>query len=191
MLVIPTSGTTAIILEQPMGSPLWVVFGYLAVAAFLAGLYCLWEMLLSTILGRRPSRSRWLVLLAAVVLFALGVLVENLLTVDVVFNGRLETYWGFALSPWFFIAFIPCALALVVLRIVDSCKMCPFAHLPAVVWWCAGCLVVLAYSAAAQWAGGRSSTSDLYVMAAGFALAIAAIGFLVAAAVIRWRRRPV
>jgi hypothetical protein len=188
MLVIPTSATTAIILEQPMGSPMWAVFGYLAVAALFAGVFCLWEMLLAAIVGRPPSRSRWLVLLATACLFVLGVLVENLLTIDVVFNGLLETYWGFVLSPWFFVAFIPCTLALVVLRIIDAARVRPFAHLPAVAWWCAGCLLVSGYGVASLWTAGRSSSVDLYVMAAGLALVIAAVGALAIAAVLRWRR---
>ena len=189
MLVFPTSGTTAIILEQPMGSPLWVLFGYLAVALAFAVVYCAWEMLLSLLVGHRPSRGRWAVLFVAMALFAAGVLIEAFLTVDVVFNGDLATYWGFALSPWFFVAFIPCGMVLVAFRICDVRRRAAVAHVPAVAWWCAGCAVVSAYGVAALWTGGRPAVPESSVIALGLGLAVAGVGSLVIAAILRWLRR--
>ena len=189
MLVLPTSGTTAIILEQPMGSPLWVLFGYLVVALAFAVVYCAWEMLFSLLAGHGPSRSRWTMLLVAMALFAAGVLVEAFLTVRVAFNSDLETYWGFVLSPWFFVAFIPCGMVLVAFRIADVRRSAAVAHLPAVVWWCAGCAVVSAYGVAALWAGGRSAALESSSIALGLGLAVAGGGSLVVAAIVRWRHR--
>ena len=189
MLIIPTSATTAIILEQPNGSVLWVLLGYLAVAAIFAAAYCGWEMVLSAASGHAPVSSRWLLLAGSAALLATGFALENLLLVDATFNGVLETYWGFVLSPWLFLAFIPCAVTLVAMRMADARTAKPVARVPALAWWCVGCLLVVAYGVALLWTEGRSATMDLLVMVAGFALVIAAVGSLASVLAIRWRRR--
>lgn len=185
MLVLPTSVTSAIILEQPLGSPFWVIFGYVTVALFAACGYCAWEMLLASLSGRAPSRTRWVVLLISAALFGAGILVDAYVTAPVVFNEKLETTWGFALSPWFFVLFIPFAAVLVVLRLIDAVKVSAFGRIPGVVWWSVGLILVMAYAIGALWSGGRSADMDRYATAGGIALAIAALGSLIAGAVLR------
>ena len=183
MLVLPTSATSAIILEQPFGSPLWVLFGYVTVALFAGCVYCAWEMLLASLTGRTPSRTRWVALLVSAALFGFGILVDAFVTAPVLFNKTLETTWGFALSPWFFVVFIPCAAVLVVLRLIDAVTISAFGRIPGIVWWSAGLFVVMAYAIGALWSGGRSADLDRYATAGGAALTIAALGSLIAGAV--------
>jgi hypothetical protein len=177
-------------LEQPSGSRLWVVFGYLVVGLLFAGIYCAWEMLLASAAGRPPSPSRWVMLLVAATLFASGILVEGLLTVPAAFNKQLDTYWGFVLSPWFFLAFIPCAAILVAFRMLDATRADRLGGVPAVVWWCLGCLGTTAYGTALLWVGGRSAAIEHLVVALGLGLAVAAGCTLVAMAVLRRRSQP-
>jgi len=186
MLVLPTSATTAIIFEQSQGSPAWVLFGYLTISLLFACGYCVWQMVLSLLGGQRPALSRWVLLGATVTLFAAGVAAEALLLAEVTFNGKLETYWGFALSPWFFVAFIPCALALILVRAWDAGRANPAGRGRAVVLWCLGCLLVSACGAVALWAGGRSSAVETGATALGWVLAIAAVATLLLAA-LKWR----
>jgi len=186
MLVLPTSARSAIIFEQSLGSPLWALFGYVTIAMLFASAYCAWEMVLSSLLGRRPRRSRWVVLATAVGLFASGVAVEATVNASVVFNDKLETTWGFVLSPWFFVLFIPCVWVLVALRVADSRKAGAFARVPGTAWWCAGLLLVAGYGVAALWSGGRSASIEAAALAVGVVLALASV---VTLAVVAYMRR--
>ena len=72
---------------------------------------------------------------------------------------------------------------------MDARKANAVARVPALAWWCAGCLLVVAYGVALLWTEGRSAIYDLIVMVVGFALVIAAVGSMASVLVIRWRRR--
>jgi hypothetical protein len=188
-MIVPTSAATAVMLDFPV----WAdsVLGFLVPALFAAGLYCAWEMLLSTIVGRRPPRSRWVALVAATAFVVSGMLAELFLTAVFRFNADGETLWGYVLSPWFILAFVVCAVLLVAYRVADAQKAGPFASVPAVVWWTAGCLVVSAYGVGTAWVGGGSIVGADYVtplLAAGFALGMTGIGSLAIAAELRRSR---
>jgi hypothetical protein len=189
-MMFPTSATTALMFELPS----WLAAGleWLLFALLFAVVYCLWEMLLSTLLGRRPTRSRWIVLLISGVLLGLAPLAESLWIAPARFNGDVETLWGFVLSPWLLLAFLACGSVLVVLRIADATKLGSLAGIPAVVWWVSGCLVVSVYGVAAAWSNSGLIVSAEYVapiLAAGFGLAVAGVGSLVFAAWLKWSRR--
>jgi hypothetical protein len=189
-MMFPTSATTALMFELPP----WLAegLGLLAPALLFAIFYCLWEMLLSTLLGRRPTRSRWILLLIGGVLAASVPLVESLWIAPAQFNGEVETLWGFVLSPFLLLAFSVCGVVLVALRTTDATNVGSWAGIPAVVWWVSGCLVVSVYGAAAAWSNSGLIESAEYVapvLAAGFGLAVAGVGSLVFAAWLRWSRR--
>jgi hypothetical protein len=185
MLILPTSATTAIVFDLMRGQVgEWLA--YITAAVLLAGAFCAWETLFSSINGRPPSRARWIALSAALGLFALSVLAEKVLTGFADFNGgEVSTLWGYAVAPWFVAASVLCILTLVVLRIVDATRADAFARVPAVAWWFVGCLAASAYGAASVWAGMLSPVYALVSVEIGYALAIAGVGSLVAAAVLR------
>jgi hypothetical protein len=185
-MIVPTSAATAVLLELPV----WAdsALGMLVAALLAAGIYCGWEMLLSTVVRCRPARSRWMTLLAGAGLLASGVLAESVMTAVFRFDDEGEALWGSVLSPWFILAFVPCAVLLVAFRVADARRAGQFAGVPAMVWWIAGCSVVSAYGAAASWVGGGSITGAGYVtplLAVGFALGMTGIGSLAIAAELR------
>lgn len=189
MLVLPTSANAAVIFEQSQGSPLWALFGYVTIGLLFGCGYCVWEMVLGSMLGRPARRSRWVALLVAAGLFGSGVFVDSYLTTAAVFNDKLETTWGFVLSPWLFIAFIPVAATLVVMRLADSRTAAGFAHVPAPVWWLMGLAVVAGYGAAALWSGGREPAVEGAATVGGVILALASVLSLVAVGVNHRTRR--
>jgi hypothetical protein len=189
-MIIPTSATTAILLETPALAG--ELLGILGPALLFAVIYCAWEMLLSSIVGRRPSRSRWVTLLIAAALVVSAILADSLLTIAFRFSGDGETSWGYILSPWLLLAFIPCAVVLVTFRAADARQAGSFAGVPALAWWIAGCLVVSAYGIGAEWASWGSIMGAAYVtqiLAVGFVLGLVGIGSLAVAAALRLSRR--
>jgi hypothetical protein len=189
-MVIPTSATTAFLAETPMLAD--TLLSVLGPALLFAAIYCAWDMLLSSLVGRRPSRSRWTMLLTAAALVVTAILADSFLTVAFRFNGDGETSWGYILSPWLLLAFIPCAAVLVVFRFLDARKAASFGGIPAAVWWIAGCLVVSAYGVSSTWASWGSIMGAAYVtpiLAFGFVLGMVAVGSLAVAAALRWTRR--
>jgi hypothetical protein len=192
MLAIPTSAATAILIGDPMSS-YWPAVAYVVVTLLFVGVFCAWEMLLAAAVGRAPARSNWLVLAVGATCIALAGLAERLLTAPVDFNGgEMSTLWGFVLAPWLTLAALPFIVSLAALRIGDARGARPIAGVPAVAWWCAGCLIVAACGVVGLWADGQSpwsntGTMPLYV--AGYALAIGGAGALVAAVALRVLRR--
>jgi hypothetical protein len=185
MLILPTSATTAIVFDLMQGQ-IGEWLAYITSAVLLAGAFCAWETLFSSINGRPPSRSRWVALAAAMGFFALSVLAERLLTGFADFNGgEVSTLWGYAVAPWFVAASVLCILALVVLRIVDATRADAFARVPAIAWWSVGCLAASAFGAASVWASALSPTYGLQSLEIGYALAIAGVGSLVVAVAVR------
>jgi len=110
MLILPTSMDTAMILEMP---PLAMVY----FSALLCGVFCLWEMLMSVLLGRPPSVSRWVWLGVSALLLASGALLFEPWLGPVTFNsGEMTTAWSFVLSAWCMALFVPCVLITLVIR---------------------------------------------------------------------------
>jgi len=189
MLLLPTSGTSAIVLEIPWQAQL--AFQLAAGALAFGGAFVLWEMVLSLVLGRRPAASRQWWLFATIASAGAGILLGTISTPDATFNGEVFTTWGFALAGWFNMAALVCAAVLLVLRFIDARRADALGSVPAAVAWAVGCAITMGvgvFFAWESWVGISFSAGMNAATACMFALGVCALGSVLSAAVIQARR---
>jgi hypothetical protein len=191
MLIIPTSANTALVVQPPPG--IETVLNFASYALLLGGAYCLWEMLLSVLLGRRPASSRWVWLGTAIGLLAIAVISGQSGFGPASFNGgEFTTAWGFIVEEWLIRAFGLSVIVLLGLRLTDSVRARPRGRHPVVGWWLLGMGAAISSGLLLGWMAGEGNTAawQLSMGAELFAgtLAVAAVGTLLAvAAARRWR----
>lgn len=190
MLIIPTSLDTAIAFE--LRPP--VFWAAVTSVCLTIGVYCLWEMLISVLLGAKPRTSRWLWLAASGVLLAVSAVSSGVMFGPVTFNADradwVSTSWGVVFGGAFIAAFSVCAVVLLALRAADAVRLSGSGQRSHLAWRLLGLSASAAYGillAPNEQMVLNSALQDVS-MIAGLVLAVVGIGGLLALTAIKQMR---
>lgn len=165
--IIPTSGTTAILV--PVSEGVALAWGIAGTAVLAAGAYSAWSLMLMAVAGRAVKISRWvLVGVSAGLTLAMWLLFAFMFG-EVTFNGEVTTAWNFVIEAWVAIVLAACCVALTSLCARDVLRGSAFPG-SLRVWWAAGIALAATYGAVAGWYTMSGAPWLLDVVYAGGAL---------------------